>query len=162
MIKHYINLTNGIEAIQIYNLKQYSFIRIQSTACEQKRWDFIIQDLDVNFLMDIALGYCARVYDFSQKREAPRSIWQGLEWIKYVLNRRWLDREILSQCRGCDVTEYFNTCYKKLDRKTKTKLDYYKKFLTTDTLLISSITSTTENDGDYDYYKKILVKGISQ
>lgn len=37
MIYHFINLTNGIEAIEEHHLTDYRFIRIQSTACEQSR-----------------------------------------------------------------------------------------------------------------------------
>lgn len=48
--KRYVNLTNGIEAISQLNLSDYSFIRIQSTICEQKLWDRLIQDLDYDSL----------------------------------------------------------------------------------------------------------------
>ena len=54
--KYFINLTNGIEALPTVD-GDVSFIRIQSTACEQKRWDFLIQDLDNNFYTWLALGY---------------------------------------------------------------------------------------------------------
>ena len=56
MIKNYVNLTNGIEALQQYKLAHYAFIRIQSTACEQHSWDKILQDLDYDFLMNVELA----------------------------------------------------------------------------------------------------------
>ena len=66
--KHYYNLTNGL---QFKNFNEpYSFIRIQSTACEQKRWDFIIQDLDNDFLYNLAIGNTCIVYDLSEKKKA--------------------------------------------------------------------------------------------
>lgn len=45
---NYINLTNGVEAIPMLKFwnEDYRFIRIQSTICEQKNWDRLIQDLD--------------------------------------------------------------------------------------------------------------------
>ena len=46
MVKVYLNLTNGIEFLdnELMQARVYDFIRIQSTACEQKRWDFVIQE----------------------------------------------------------------------------------------------------------------------
>ena len=71
----YLNLTNGIEALECLkpaNLNASNLVRIQSTACEQKRWDFILQDLDYSFLMDIALGENVTVVDYSAKKENTR------------------------------------------------------------------------------------------
>lgn len=42
----------------------YRFIRIQSTLCEQKNWDRILQELDYDFLMHAAHGNEIIVYDF--------------------------------------------------------------------------------------------------
>ena len=64
----YLNLTNGIEALEILKPANLRFVRIQSTACEQKRWDFILQDLDYSFLMDIALGENVTVVDYIAKK----------------------------------------------------------------------------------------------
>lgn len=59
IIHNYINLTNGVEAIPMLEFwnEDYRFIRIQSTICEQKNWDRLIQDLDYDFLMNLALGH---------------------------------------------------------------------------------------------------------
>ena len=41
-------------------LRRRSFVRIQSTACEQQRFEAILQDLDSNLLLHLALGHwCA-------------------------------------------------------------------------------------------------------
>lgn len=82
--KRYVNLTNGIEAISQLNLSDYSFIRIQSTICEQKLWDRLIQDLDYDFLMNVALGNKCVVYDYGANKPIPRAIYQGLEFINRV------------------------------------------------------------------------------
>lgn len=74
----------------------YRSIRIQSTICEQKNWDRLIQDLDYDFLMNLALGHKCVVYDFGAKKPIPRAVYQGLEFVKYVLNSRWLDQEYIT------------------------------------------------------------------
>ena len=55
MVNYYLNLTNGIEFLDRpdFNIKEYKFVRIQSTACEKHLWDKILMDLDYNFLLDI-------------------------------------------------------------------------------------------------------------
>ena len=89
MIKNYINLTNGIEAIPEYDLSQYSFIRIQSTACEQHLWDRLLQELDYDFLINVALGNECVIYDYGTRKPVPRAVYQGVEFIKFVLNKLW-------------------------------------------------------------------------
>lgn len=153
--KYFVNLTNGIEAIpQIEG--EYAFIRIQSTACEQKRWDFLLQDLDYNFLMALALGHHVVIYDFGANKPVPRAIYQGVEFIKYVLNRRWFGRETKAIVRGNDATRYFAQVYEQLEERTKRKLDYFRKFLMTDQLHIEVRTAATVHDGDYEWYRKVL------
>ena len=65
MDKHFINLTNGIEAIPF--LDNYEFVRIPSTYCEAKAWDKLMLSLDSNFLMNLAVGNTCIIYDYSQK-----------------------------------------------------------------------------------------------
>lgn len=127
MIKHYYNLTNGLYYNEIN--EPYSFIRIQSTACEQKRWDFIIQDLDNDFLLNLAVANTCIIYDLSEKSNETRALWQGIEWIKFVLYRRWFDKQYKPIVKGMNVSDYFSHCYAKIQKRTKSKVDYFKKFL---------------------------------
>lgn len=155
----YLNLTNGIEFLEIsYSLGFNCFIRIQSTACEQKRWDFILQELDYNFLMNLALGKDVLVIDFSAKKEQTRAIYQGLEFIKYVLNKYWLNKEYTPCVRGFNCKEYFEGVYNKLDKRTLKKLDYFKKFLNTSDIKLEGLCFKTEHDGDYKYYSNLLME----
>lgn len=48
----YLNLTNGLEYLD--EIQNYKLVRIQSSLCERKCWDKLIQDLDYNFLFDLA------------------------------------------------------------------------------------------------------------
>lgn len=168
MIKHYINLTNGIEAIHKYNLSQYSFIRIQSTACEQHLWDKLIQDLDYDFLMNVALGNECIIYDYGTRKPIPRAIYQGVEFIKFVLNKFWYDKDIdvfLTRSgkseHKVNVTDYFNQAYYSLSDKTRAKLKYFLPFLSGQ-VNIRCITSSTSHDNDKEFYSRILQEPESE
>lgn len=162
MIKHYINLTNGIEAIAQYNLPHYSFIRIQSTACEQHLWDKLILDLDYDFLMNVALGNDCIIYDYGTRKPVPRAIYQGIEFIKFVLNKFWYgvsDEVFITRSRNSahkvNVTDYFNKAYSSLAEQTKTKLKYFQSFLG-GKINIRCITSSTTHDNNKEFYAQIL------
>ena len=136
MVKNYINLTNGIEAISQFNLTHYSFIRIQSTACEQHLWDRLLQDLDYDFLMNAALGNECIIYDYGTRKPVPRAVYQGIEFIKFVLNKFWYgatDEAFISRSRNSNhkvnVTDYFNKAYYSLSEQTRTKLKYFSPSL---------------------------------
>ena len=154
MIKYFINLTNGLEILKEKELKNISFIRIQSTACEQHRWNWVLSDIDNNFLMNLAIGNKCIVIDYYSRGERiARSLWQGLEFIKYVLNREWFGRE--SKIRK-DMLNYFREEYKKLDRSVISKIRYYKKFLLTNKLDIETYSRRSTMDGKYDKFRELV------
>ena len=154
----FINLSNGIEALEKYDLDfdQCRFLRIQSTACEQKRWGPILDDLSPDFLMLAALGKPIVVYDFGANKEIPRAIWQGLEWVKCVLCRRWHFFDYHPIGRASSMAEYFAHQYHNLGRRTKSKLDYYGKFCTGNILDIRSSAGATAHDGDIEYQRRVI------
>lgn len=161
---NYINLTNGVEAILTLQ-GDYRFIRIQSTICEQKNWDRLIQDLDYDFLMNLALGHKCIVYDFGARKPIPRAVYQGLEFVKYVLNRRWLDQEYVTnvnrsknQERKNNCNDYFDKCYQKLEDRTKKKLDYFLPYVITKEINLECVTDCTQHDGDKEFYREVLRK----
>lgn len=158
--RHFVNLTNGIEAAPTI-ADAVSFIRIQSTACEQKRWDFILQELDYTFLMALAIGDDCVVYDYGARKPIPRAVYQGLEFVCYVLNRVWFGKEGLASVRGHNVTPYFRNVYEGLEERTLRKLEYFKKFLLTDKLNLRVFTAATEHDGDYGYYRDVLASNTT-
>ena len=166
--KYYLNLTNGIEALhreKYLTHCRYGFIRIQSTACEQKLWSRILLDLDYDFLLNAAIGTTCVVIDYSPKKKIPRAIYQGLEFIKYVLNRRWHnidDKVIITKGSGksIDVTNYFRQEYGKLDNSVFKKIDYFKVFVTGDCVKIVAHSAQTSNDGNKNYYSSILKQTV--
>lgn len=159
---NYINLTNGIEAIPILS-EGYHFIRIQSTQCEQKHWDRVIQELDYDFLINAALGNECVIYDYGARKPNARAMYQGVEFIKYVLHRRWLGQEYLTDVnRGDkehirkDCNSYFDSCYRSLEDRTKKKLDYFKPYVFGQ-INIRTVSSSTVHNNDKEYYRNILL-----
>lgn len=155
---HFINLTNGIQAIKDFDLKDYRFIRLQSTACEQKRWENIILSISDEFLLSASLGSECIVYDYGANKEKPRAIWQGLEWIKFCLYKRWFNIDYNPVGRCSSSKRYFEEQYFNLSNRVKSRLDYFKSFIE-DQLSISSVTGATKNDGNKEFYSNILKKG---
>lgn len=158
---NYINLTNGIEALPILP-NGFRFIRMQSTICEQKLWDRLIQELDYDFLLNVAIGNECVIYDYGARKPIPRAVYQGIEFLKYVLHKRWLNEEYLTDCnRGKgehirkDCNSYFESCYRNLENRTKKKLDYFKPYVVGEVNVVA-VTDTTVHDGDKEFYKDIL------
>lgn len=160
--KVFINLTNGIEAIDEYSfrLDDVSFVRIQSTHCEGQYWDIILQEIDNNLFFHLALGYQCKVYDFGANTELSKAIYIGLEWCKYVLNIRWFGKEITPFLKEKNVLSLFRDAYRKLSKRTKKRIDYFKKYLLTDQLFLEGISKSTDSDNDHDYYLNIVKKNI--
>lgn len=157
-MEYFINLTAGLEHIPDFKSLDFQFIRIQSTHCEQKHWEKILQDLDNNFLMKLAIGRKCCVFDFTSrksKKNKSRAIWQGLAWIEYVLYRVWFGREIKLKF---GMHMYFREQYKTLSDCTKRKLKYYRKFLRLDNIRLGHICDATDNDGKCEFYQEIVRK----
>ncbi len=154
----FINLSNGIQAIKDYQLENYRFIRLQSTACEQKRWGYIIENISDEFLLRLALGEKCTIFDYSNKRQIPRSIWQGLEWVKFALCFNWFCEIYQPIGRVSSSQNYFLSQYQRLPRRITTKLRYYRKYLKTQKLYVYAVTTKTSNDGNYIFYSKCLTK----
>lgn len=153
--KHFINLTNGIQAIQDYNLTDVSFIRIKSTQCEQKRWEEIILTISDDFLMNVAMGNYCIVYDYGANKEVPRAVWQGLEWIKYCLSLRWYGEEYQPVDRAETQKSYFYRTYCELSRIAKRRLDYFQQY-NNGPFIIQAITKSTTHDGEREYYQQVM------
>lgn len=159
---HYINLTNGIEAIPTLGTP-FRFIRIQSTMCEQNLWDQVLMGLDNDFLMNVALGNECIVYDFGHKKPVSRAVFQGLEFIQYALHRRWANEVYHAkiwrhegQPYGKDCTEWFASCYQKLERKTRHRLDFFLPYFC-GKIHINAVCDATEHDGDREWYVQTLL-----
>jgi hypothetical protein len=157
MIIHWINLTNGLQAIPDYGLTDYRVMRLQSTYCEQKLWNDILMTIPDEFLFRASLGDECRVYDYGANRIVPRSIWQGLELVRYVLMRKWFNEIVFLEGRqGRSMFGYFDRVYTGLPKRVLTRLTYFEKYLIGKPLLITSVTSPTIHDGTKEWFVKCL------
>ena len=159
--KFFVNLTNGIEILPSIQAVDWSFTRIQSTACEQKRWDFIVRDLDHDLLMSTALGLQCVIVDFSQKKRIPRAIYQGIPWIRYALRRAWYDSEPQAYVKQMKVTQYFAEQWHLLTKEALSKLRYYRKFVRVKDVTVVGVSWTTMHDGEIDWHKRVLETYLS-
>lgn len=164
---YFLNLTNGLEFLErmesVVSIQDIQFIRLPSTACEQKLWDEICYNIDNNFLMNLALGNECIVVDYSSKHQSPRAIWQGLNFVYYTLNRLWFD-DVLTEVKmrnGFNASTYFDEQYHLLSKKTKKRLLYFKRFTKSDRRInLKTITGQTDLDGKYDEFVKIVDKHL--
>ena len=152
-IIHYINLTNGIQAISDYNLKDYRAIRIPSSWCERKKFNEILFSLSDDLLLNLALGNKCIIYDYGANKLCPRAIWQGVEWIKFVLYKRWYYVDYELQGRLTTSKAYFEELHADLHNSTKRKVDYYQKFCRGIFDLHTITSSIKESD---NLYKQIF------
>lgn len=140
----------------------YQFLRIQSTACEQQLYDALLESLDANLLMSLALGRQCLVWDLgsrNKKRAAPRAIWYGLEFVKYTLYRIWFRTEYLPWLRGHNSIREFNQAYEdKVSQGTKNRLRYYSRWIRPglDTVPLYGVYKATTHDRDLEYHQSIV------
>lgn len=154
----FINLTTGLEYLKkLYHLQRNpQFIRIQSTYLEHGLFELTLKELDNNLLMKLAIGKDCVILDCTSrklKNNTSRACWQGVEWIKYCLERIWFYRNI--KCPS-GMHDHFNKKFNKLSRCTLKKLKYYRKFLLTDKVKLWYLCDPTDNDSNVEYYKKIV------
>ncbi|GLC37623.1 hypothetical protein PLESTB_001666900 [Pleodorina starrii] len=131
--RHFVNLTNGIEALPMLEELQlpYSFVRIQSTACEQQNLEALVSELDANLLISLALGHCCLVYDCGSRGRdgTPRALWYGLEFVRYTLSKLWLRQPCPALLRGKNVARNFDAHIRSFRQSTVRRLQYYSKYL---------------------------------
>ena len=152
----YINLSNGIEFLShIPSDLPARFIRIQSTWCEQKRWEDILLHLDNDLLFNLAIGNQCIIADTSI-HTISRALWQGVPWIEYALNKAWFNKEIKAFVRSHNVSKYFEGIYQKLDKRTIKKLTYFKKFSFCNRIDLHTIYMLSRKDSKYKELKEII------
>ena len=166
-----INMTNGIEALSFLTIDNLMFCNIQSTHLEQKLYDDILTRLGADFLMKLALGHNLYVVDFGTNKDCSRAIYQGVPFIKYVLERVWFDKNPKqvfiyprsNKARGINVARDFDHRFHNLSKST---LRYIKKFRAyaqavfegTDRNEVNliGVCASTKHDGDQEFYVSIL------
>ncbi|KAK9821651.1 hypothetical protein WJX74_004456 [Apatococcus lobatus] len=158
---HFVNLTNGAEALPLLSSMglAYSFCRIQSTALEQKRFEALLSELDSNLLLNLALGKCCLVYDLGSRNRvqgAPKAIWYGLEFIRFVLEMLWFRHSEDAYLRGVKSTTSFYTYINDLSSPLTRRLKYYKRFMDPDLrqLQLYGVYKLTQHDSDLQFHRR--------
>lgn len=156
--KYYLNLTTGIEALFDLPIpkSELSFTRIQSTHCERLLLEEILLSLDSNLLMNLALGNICIIVDYGAKSHTTKSIRIGLEWIRFYLNKIWLSKEYTPVINQKNVLELFEDHSKKISRKTKQKILFFKKFLFANKINLIGLSKSTQNDSNTEFYNGII------
>eukprot|EP00958_Prasinococcus_capsulatus_P028891 scaffold7227_cov399-Prasinococcus_capsulatus_cf.AAC.3 len=100
--KHFVNLTNGVEAVpflQDHSIP-FAFLRIQSSQCESQAMEKVMLELDSTLLLSLALGWPCVVWDYGSRNRknvplegVPRAAWYGVEFIRYCLDKLWWESE---------------------------------------------------------------------
>ena len=130
-------------------------MRLQSTWCEQKRWADVLTALPDEFLVRAALGERITVIDYGAHADAPRAIWQGLEWVKYALHRTWFERMYTPVGRAQSMQHYFGTQYQELDERVLVRLRYFRRFAAGQ-LQIGALFGRSRYDGNYQALASLL------
>ena len=130
MILHFRNLSRGF--LCGCSIPASRVIRLQSTACEQKRWGPIIHEVGADLLFSMAMGHECVIHDRSEKDRETRACWQGLSWLRYATNRAWSEKEPPQEFSrgGMVLNPYWEGEFRGLDRPTRRLLRYYGKYYT--------------------------------
>jgi len=160
---HFLNLTNGLEALPVlHDLGlPHSFCRIQSTACEQQKFEQMINEVDAGVLMQLAAGRCVLVWDYgsrNRKRAVPRALWYGLEFVRFSLNKEWLGTQTEAYLRGVKVTDNFEKELRGFSRSTKRRLRYFRRYLDPgmQEVRLYGVYKATEHDDDTQFYREMF------
>lgn len=162
---HFVNLTNGLEAFPKIGKIGLTpaFVRITSTSLEQQQFQRLLDGLDANVLMHLALGHCCLMYDYgsrNKKRGASRAIWYGIEFIRFALRMIWTGTTIPAYLRGCNVGPEFEIHVRSMDKSTRKRIRYYKQFIPPHLLQegfvpqLYGMYASTQHDGDDLYYRR--------
>ncbi|CAM9349177.1 unnamed protein product [Phaeothamnion confervicola] len=168
--RHFINLTNGIEAIPLLTagsiqLAEIGFIRIQSSKCEASHFVGVLEDLDTTLLMNLAIGHLCVVYDFGSRGTqwpdgavgVPRALWWGLAWISYVLARLWrLPHRPSPVVRGYNVAPAWDAEFRAIPKALRKRLVYFRRFVRCDRIHLYGVYCPTDHDGDTDRYAEMV------
>ena len=152
---YFLNCTTGLEFLDAISKDcELHFTRIQSTSGEQGRWNYILNNVDNDFLMHLAIGSKCVFFDCTSRyggRRDSRAIWQCIEWIKYAIHRCWFDEEI--KCPYGQHKHFQHIYNHNLKKATKRRLRYFKRFVLTDKIYLKTVCCRTTHDSDFEYFR---------
>lgn len=156
----FVNLTNGFDCPHFPSLTAYGFTRIQSTHCEQKRWDLVIYGAGPQLLSLLALGAETHIHDQSEKERETRACWQGLPLIRRACEMTWrLPITPLPPRHrgGIALDRYLTEQVRLLPDSVLAFVRYYRRFNPTGVKLYSCYNSVkTTADANDDPYLSVV------
>ena len=141
----YINLTTGLEQLKEFQEKfkdgeaEFHFSHLQSTHLEQVNYKAFLNSVDNDMLMYLALDWPILFVDSGSRYKdgIPRTIYQGLQFLKYVCTRMWfgVDEKDLCKVKCFNCHKFFQEKYAELfinsdtkDNQLCKKFKYFKKY----------------------------------
>lgn len=127
-MRHFVNLTNGLQCCQPASP---SFLRIQSTWCEQKLWADVLWTVGPDFLYALATEDALMIHDVSERGRVTRALWQGVPWIRYACERAWgIEPYPAIGRNGQDMSHHFRRVYAELPERVRKHATYFARFST--------------------------------
>lgn len=166
--KVWINLTNGLEIVPYLKNEdvQFDMCRFASTYFEHKDWGAAIDAMPDDMLMRLALGQQQVIVDFGANKPCSRAMRQGIPIAVRMISHAWeLDTDehmwVFNRCgEPSRCSDEFAREAMRLNKKQKSRLAYFGKYLDTDTVNITMVCAPTKHDGDYDYYVDTVMQNV--
>jgi hypothetical protein len=159
LIKHYLNLTNGLE----WDVPDPHYIRIPSTALEKNDWFSVFVELDHDLVFNLALGNTCIIYDCGCRRITSKVIASAVPTIKDCLQAFWFNGPQPKIYQGL-----FSYKEKTNFAHIKRKYGYYKRYLKLNhdrEVKLIGHSKYTSRDGDRQFYEEKITssqKGLPQ
>jgi len=155
----YYNLSNGLNCPHTRLIFPRRFCRIQSTSCEQKRWDAVIYGAGPDMLMTLALGHPVTVHDRSEKPRETRAMWQGLAFVKRACETIWgLDLSPIEGRGGKSMEQYFDEQIFQLPDPVWNFVRFYGKYAQLDHIRVKSCWGREPDFRDMIMYGSAVVE----
>jgi hypothetical protein len=140
--RHYVNLTNGLEALPgltaLVPAGELRFTRMQSSHAEASAYDKLLAELDHDLLWSLAAGHTCYLYDFASRnprRGVSRAQFLGVEFAKWALAYLWFGKDSarVPGCvlvRGKNLVRFWrdDVLPFKIAKDTKKRIRYYAPF----------------------------------
>jgi hypothetical protein len=126
--EHYRNLTRGL----LCGPKDSKVLRIQSTHCEQQRWEQILWQIPDQLLWDLARGRTVIVHDQSERARETRAMWQGLQLVRIVTETAWFGHptgHYEFSRGGASAYQHLSAVAAGLPRPVRKRFTYFRQHL---------------------------------
>ena len=170
MRRHYINLTNGLAAIDEVRVtgEPWAVSRIRSTTFERENWHGLLMvDLDADLLLHLALGVTCVLHDRGTRRQLSKTQFYGTHLVTYLLERHWfgLTPAVVRVHGphggvGPDRAAEFDRIYLQAVAAgsadagaVRKRLDYFGRYAAGPSVWFLAAGGSTDRDGDVEHWR---------